>query len=73
MQFWEAMREVAEGNRVRRDDWNRVGHVRIQFADFDNDGIPYRVSVMSMVMKSGNVGPYTPSNCDMTADDWSLV
>ncbi len=70
MKFWEAMKLLDEGKAARRNDWNRVAYVQKFLTTFNLD-VPYTTAQMSMVMKSGRVGPYTPSNCDMLGDDWT--
>lgn len=60
--FSWAMAVVLSGGKVRREDWNRPAYIEQQL----RGGMPF----VAMVMQDGTVGPYSPSHCDMLADDW---
>lgn len=72
MKFWEAMKKVDSFKKVRREDWNRVHYVckSPMLPDGDKDEM---FTMIAIFMKDGRIGPYTPSNCDMLADDWVVL
>lgn len=73
--FAQAMQIVLDGGYVRRRDWNRPSHIRRQsYMTISNHGggggAGRSPEMIVMAMKDGTFGPYTPSHCDMLADDW---
>lgn len=69
MNFGIAMCEILAGSKLRRQEWSKVDHVRLDMVSF---GLTARRTLI-IVMKDGNVNAYAPSQCDMTADDWEIV
>jgi hypothetical protein len=65
MDYADAMKIVLQGGAVRRDEWNRPAYV------YKNCNS--RVTIISLKMKDGSFGPYSPSNCDRLANDWQRV
>lgn len=63
--FGEALHRVVSfpGCAYRRNDWKRADYIFLCNVD------PFG-SVVTVRMKSGVLGPYHPTNCDMTASDW---
>lgn len=69
MTFDEAMKLVRLGESVRRDDWHRPLCVYRGVADLNGTS----VDGLWMEMRSGVIGAYAPSQCDMLADDWTIA
>jgi len=68
--FGDAFKGVVEGGqRWRRVDWNRAGHIELAYAGID----VATVAQIVIVMKDGRSNAYTPSQCDMLAGDWRRV
>jgi hypothetical protein len=63
--FARAMEIILDNRRVRRADWHRPHYVGLR--DFGG------ITMVAMIMKNGVMGPYTPSHCDMLANDWQEV
>jgi hypothetical protein len=77
MNFGEAMLWLLQGARVRRKDWNRPAYIdkitlKSELSERKIGQDVYCFSQIVMVMKNGKVNAYTPSQCDMNADDWVL-
>lgn len=65
MNFAQCFQLILDGKKVRRGDWHRPSHIELK--EIDNMKFPV------MVMKNGVIGFYSPSNCDMLAEDWYEV
>jgi hypothetical protein len=85
MPFEEALMLVKMGHRVARSGWNAKGMFVYLVGPnsysaqaptikgyFDGDMVPYG-AYMAMKTAKDNVMPWTPSQCDILADDWCLV
>lgn len=85
MTFGLAVEAMKAGEKVSRAGWNAKGmFVYIVSADiypakmeaikgcFDKDMVPYGTYIAMKTAKN-NVMPWTPSQCDVLAEDWCLV
>jgi hypothetical protein len=62
--FHEALNGVTNRREQwYREDWNRPLCIELL-------QIPGFGDTVVMTMRTGRQGPYTPSNCDMMANDW---
>ena len=85
MPFEEALKLVKNGHRVARTGWNTKG-MFVYMVDansypaqapaikgyFNGDSVPYG-AYMAMKTARDNVMPWTPSQCDVLAEDWELI
>lgn len=85
MPFEKALKSLKLGCRIARKGWNRKGmFVYIVRANkypaqaqaikkyFENDLVPYGAYI-AMKTAQENVMPWTPSQCDVLAEDWCVV
>ena len=69
MNFSQAMEHLLAGYAMRRRDWGRTLYVNRGTAIVIND----YVEVLMITMKSGDIGVYTPTQCDIFGNDWEQV
>lgn len=85
MPFEDALKHIKTGHRAARKGWNAKGMFVYLVAAgiyparmpaitgcFIGDHVPYG-AYMAMKTAKNDVMPWTPSQCDVLADDWCLV
>ena len=69
MNFSQAMEHLLAGHPLRRRDWGRTLYVNRGTAVLIND----YVDVLMITMNNGDIGVYTPTQCDLFGNDWEQV
>lgn len=71
MPFEEALKHVKNGYRVARNGWNSKGMwIAMQIPDKNSFmTLPY----IYIKTTSGQRAPWTPTQCDILAEDWCLA
>jgi hypothetical protein len=71
MPFEEALKHIKNGQRVARSGWNGKG----MWAALQTPDPLSKMTLPYIYMKAANGGyaPWTPTQCDILAEDWCLV
>ncbi len=71
MPFEEALKHIKNGHKVARNGWNGKG----MWAALQRPDSLSKMTLPYIYMKSatGGYGPWTPTQCDIMADDWVIV
>jgi hypothetical protein len=71
MGFEEALRHIKNGGRAARSGWNGKGMWAALWHPHPDDAmtLPY----IYMKNPKGDYAPWTPTQCDVLAEDWEIV
>jgi len=71
MPFDEALKHIKNGHRVARTGWNTKG----MWAALQRPSTFSKMTLPYIYMKTakGDYAPWTPTQCDILAEDWRLV
>ena len=67
MDFSEALKLLKQGKTVKRADWSGAKHIKL-IRGYE-EVLPY----IEIITKDGKIGIYTATNCDILANDWTLI